>query len=108
MLAELLYFVSVALFAFAVLAATRVPESNWLVACIFPVFIALILGFVMSVYEWSEFGVPIGAASLIVPVVAIVLINRRLSARNLFIAICGSTVVGLVCARLAFMAADLG
>jgi hypothetical protein len=108
MLAELLYFVSVALFAFAVLAATRVPESNWLVACIFPVFIALILGFVMSVYEWSEFGVPLGAGSLIVPLAVIVLMPRSLSARDLFIAICGCTVVGLIFARLAFLAADLG
>jgi hypothetical protein len=108
MLAELLYFVSIALFAFAVLAATQVPDSNWLIASIFPVFVALILGFTMSVYAWSEFGVPLGAGSLIVPLAAIVLMRRSLSARNLFIAICAAVVVGLVCARFAFLAADLG
>jgi hypothetical protein len=108
MLAELLYFVSIALFAFAVLAALRVPESNWLVACIFPVFISCILGFMMSIYAWSEFGAALGAGSLIVPVAAVVLIRKSLSARNLFIAICGATFVGLICARLAFLAADLG
>ena len=53
MLTELLYFVAIALFGFAVLATLLVPESNWLVACIFPVFIATILGFMMSVYAWS-------------------------------------------------------
>jgi hypothetical protein len=108
MLAELLYFLSIALFAFAVLAATQVPDSNWLIASIFPVFVALILGFTMSVYAWSEFGVPLGAGSLIVPLAAIVLMRRSLSARNLFIAICAAVTVGLVCARFAILAADLG
>jgi hypothetical protein len=108
MLAELLYFASIALFGFAVLAAMQVPDSNWLIACIFPVFLALILGFVMSVYAWSEFGVPVGAGSLIVPLVAAVLIRRSLSVRNLFIAICAAVVVGLICARFAFLAADIG
>ena len=108
MLTELLYFVAIALFGFAVLATLLVPESNWLVACIFPVFIATILGFIMSVYAWSEFGVPVGAGSLIVPIAAVLLIRESLSTRNLFIAICGSTVAGLICARLAFLAAHLG
>ena len=108
MLAELLYFVSIALFAFAVLATLRVPESNWLVACIFPVFISCILGFMMSIYAWSEYGTPLGAGSLIVPLAAVVFIRKPLSTRTLFIVICGATVVGLICARFAFLAADLG
>jgi hypothetical protein len=33
---------------------------------------------------------------------------RRVSTRNLFIAICAATVIGLICARFAFLAADLG
>ena len=40
MLPALLYFVSIALFAFVFLAATQIPESTWLVIAIFPVFIA--------------------------------------------------------------------
>ena len=108
MLAALLYFVAIALFAFAVLAATQVPESNWLIASIFPVFIAMIMGFVMSVYAWSEYGVPLGVGSLIVPLVAIVFVRRSLTARNMFIAICASVAVGMVFARLAFLAADIG
>ena len=92
----------------AVLATLRVPESNWLVACIFPVFIACILGFMMSIYAWSEYGTPLGAGSLIVPLAAVVFIRKPLSTRTLFIVICGATVVGLICARFAFLAADLG
>jgi hypothetical protein len=108
MLAPLLYFLSIALFAFAVLAATQVPESNWLIASIFPVFIALILGFIMSVYAWSEYGPALGATSLIVPLIGIVLVRRSLSVRNMFLALCAAVAVGLVCARLAFLAADIG
>jgi hypothetical protein len=108
MLAGSLYFVAIAMFAFAVLAATQVPESNWLIAAIFPVFIALIMGFVMSAYAWSEFGVPMGVGTLIVPLGVIVLIRKSLSIRNMFIALCAAVVVGLIFARLAFLAADIG
>jgi hypothetical protein len=109
MLPEVLYFASIALFAFATLAAAQVPDSNWLVACIFPVFIALILGFVMWVYAWSEFDLSVSIGSLVAPIVAVVLVRRSsVSTRNLFIAICAAVVVGLICARFAFLAADIG
>ena len=58
MLAELLYFVSIALFGFVILGAAQLPNDMWLVAGIFPVFIAMIVGFMMWVYAWSEFGLP--------------------------------------------------
>lgn len=108
MLAELLYFVSIALFGFVVVGATQVPNSNLLLAAIFPVFIALILGFVMWVYAWSEYSALTSAGSLITPVVVVLLVRRLLSARDMFIAICAAVVVGLICARLAFWAADIG
>ncbi len=63
----------------------------WLVAGIFPVFLAMILGYMMWVYAWSEFGLPVSVGSLVVPIVAAVLV-RRVSTRNLFIAICATTV----------------
>jgi len=34
--------------------------------------------------------------------------RRLLSTRDLFIAICVTVVLGLICARFAFLAADLG
>jgi hypothetical protein len=85
-----------------------VPDSNWLVASIFPVFIAAILGFVMWVYAWSEFSAVVSGGSLVVPVIAIVLVRRLLTARDLFIVLCASVVLGLICARFAFIAADIG
>jgi len=107
MLAEILYFVSIALFGFVVLGAAQLPNSVWLVISIFPVFIAMILGFVMWVFAWSEYGLLVSIGSLVVPIVAAIP-ARRLSTRNLFIAICGTVLVGLICARFAFLAADIG
>ena len=108
MLAELLYFVSIALFGFVILGAAQLPNDLWLVAGIFPVFIAMIVGFMMWVYAWSEFGLAVSIGSLVVAIVAAVPVRRLLSTRNLFIAICATVVLGLICARFAFLAADLG
>ena len=108
MSAELLYFVSIALFGFVILGAAQLPNDMWLVAGIFPVFIAMIVGFMMWVYAWSEFGLPVSIGSLVVPIVAAVPARRLLSTRDLFIAICVTVVLGLICARFAFLAADLG
>ena len=44
MLAELLYFVSLALFGFVILGAAQLPSGIGLVIAIFPVFIAMIVG----------------------------------------------------------------
>ena len=51
---------------------------------------------------------PVSIGSLVVPIVAAVPVRRLLSTRNLFIAICATVVLGLICARFAFLAADLG
>jgi hypothetical protein len=108
MLAAVLYFASIALFGFVVLGAAQLPNDMWLVAAIFPVFIALILGFVMWVYAWSEFDLAVSIGSLVAPIAAALVVRHRLSTRDLFFAICGTAVVGLVCARFAFLAADIG
>jgi hypothetical protein len=105
---ELLYFVSIALFGFVILGAAQLPNDMWLVAGIFPVFIAMIVGFMMWVYAWSEFGLAVSIGSLVVPIAAAVPVRRLLSTRDLFIAICVTVVLGLICARFAFLAADLG
>ncbi len=108
MLAELLYFVSIALFGFVILGAAQLPSGTGLVIAIFPVFISMIVGFVMWVYAWSEFGPVVSVGSLVVPIAAAILARRVLSTRDLFIAVWTTVVVGLVCARLAFLAADIG
>ena len=69
---ELLYFVSIALFGFVILGAAQLPNDMWLVAAIFPVFIAMIVGFMMWVYAWSEFGLTVSIGALVVPIAAAV------------------------------------
>jgi hypothetical protein len=108
MLAPALYFVTLALFGFTIFAAAQVPDSTWLVACIFPVFLASIVGFVMWIFAWSEFGMPVSVGSLLVAFLAARLLRRSLTIRNMFFAICAATVAGLICARFAFIAADIG
>ena len=108
MLVQLLYFMSIAFFGFVVLGAAQLPNGMWLVVAIFPVFIAMILGFVMWVYAWSELGLVVSVGSLVVPIAASVAVRRLLSTRDLFIAICATVVLGLICARFAILAADIG
>jgi hypothetical protein len=107
-LAPLLYFVALALFGFTIVAAARMPDGTWLVACIFPVFLAGIVGFVMWIFAWSEFGMSVSIGSLVVSFLAVRLVCRSLTTPTMFVAICAATVVGLICARLAFIAADIG
>ena len=59
-----------------VLGAAQLPSGIWLVIAIFPVFIAMIVGFVMWVYAWSEFGLVVSVGSLVVPIAAAVLARR--------------------------------
>ncbi len=107
MMAELLYFVAIALFGFVILGAAQLPNDMWLVVGLFPAFIAMIVGFMMWVYAWSEFGLPVSIGSLVVPVIAAVP-ARLLSTRDLFIAICVAVVLGAICAPFAMLAAGLG
>jgi hypothetical protein len=107
-MAQALYFVSIALFGFGILCAAQLPNSVWLVIAIFPVFIAMIVGFVMWVYAWSEFSLMVSVGSLALAVAAALPARRLLSTRDLFIAVCATVVLGLIFARFAFVAADIG
>ena len=107
MLTEILYFIAIALLGCAVAGAARLPNDIWLVLAIFPVFIALILGFVMWLFAFGQLGLWVSIGALIVPIGGYFAM-RRFSPRGIFIIICSVTVVGLICARFAFLAADIG
>ena len=104
----LLYFVSLALFGFVIFACVRMPNDIWLVLSIFPSFIALILGLVMAIFAWGEFGPVVSVGSLIPGFVIVQFTYAKLSARQLFLAICVALAVGLICARVAFVAVGIG
>ena len=47
----------------------------------------MIVGFMMWVYAWSEFGLVVSVGSLVVPIAAAVLARRVLTTRDLLIAV---------------------
>jgi hypothetical protein len=93
-----LYAASLALFGFIILATLLVPNGVLLLACIFPVFLAFILGFVMFVYAFGTFGVALSCGALVPPVIAVALIRTRVTPVQTIAAIYGVLLVALTLA----------
>ena len=102
MLEGLTYFATLALFGYVVLAAARVRHEMALLACIPPVFVALISGFVMGIYAWGAFGIGLVAAALAPGWPAARFLAHRYSPRDLLISIYLAWAAGMVCALVAF------
>jgi hypothetical protein len=102
MLEGLTYFASLVLFGFVVLATTRVRHEMLILACIPPVFVALVMGFVMAIYAGGRFGVPLVAVALALPIPAAWQLARRYSERDLLILIFLAWALGMVFALVAF------
>lgn len=98
----LAYLPTLALFSFVTIASGMIRDEMLLLACIPPVFVALIMGFVMAIYAGGVFGLlPTGVALAVGGPVGWWL-ARRLRARNLLIAIYLAWAVALVLALIAF------
>jgi hypothetical protein len=96
------YLLTLALFSFLIVASARMRHEMLLLACIPPVFVACIVGFVMALYAGDTFGaVPVGAA-LAVGVPPGWWLARRFQPRDLLIAIYLAWAVALVVALIAF------
>lgn len=98
MLLPWLYAASLSLFGFIILATLLVPNGVLLLACIFPVFLAFILGFVMWVYAFSAFGLALSCGALVPPVIAVALVRGRVTPPQTIAAIYGVLVVALTLA----------
>ncbi len=96
------YLATLALFGFVVLGAARVRHELLLLACIPPVFVALVMGFVMGLYAADHFGWPAVCAALAVGGAAGWIGPRRASDRDLLIFIFLAWSIGLVLALIAF------
>ena len=64
-LEPLVYAIGLALFGFVVAAAARMTHDTMLVACIPPVFVAMVMGFVMAIYAGETCGLALPAIALI-------------------------------------------
>jgi hypothetical protein len=106
MLEGLTYFVTLVLFGFVIVAAARMQHDMLLLACIPPVFVALITGFTMAIYAGDTFGLPLVVVALLLPAPVAWQLARRYSARDLLISIYLAWAAGMVCALFAFSFPD--
>ncbi len=96
------YLVTLALFSFVIVASARMRHEMLLLACIPPVFVASIVGFVMALYAGEAFGAaPIGVA-LALGAPPGWWVAHRFQPRDLLIAIYLAWAVALVVALIAF------
>jgi hypothetical protein len=96
------YLLTLALFSFVIVASARMRHEMLLLACIPPVFVAAIVGFVMTLYAGEVFGPAPTGAALAFGAPPGWLLARRFKPRDLLIAIYLAWAVALVVALIAF------
>jgi hypothetical protein len=106
MMEAIVYSVSVALFGFVVAGAARMRHDMLLLACMPPVFLALIVGFIMAVYLWDTHGLPPVLVALVVPWPLAWRLGNRYSPRDLLISIYLAWALAMVCALIGFSFPD--
>jgi hypothetical protein len=98
----LAYLPTLALFSFVVVASGLMRHEMLILACIPPVFVAMIMGFVMAIYAGDTFGLLPTGSALVLGAPPGWLAARRLRPRDLLIAIYLAWAAALVLALVAF------
>ncbi len=98
----LVYLATLALFGFVTVASGLMRHEMLILACIPPVFVSMIMGFIMAIYAGDTFGVAPTGAALALGVPPGWWLARRLQPRDLLIAIYLGWAAALVLALLAF------
>lgn len=101
------YLGTVGLFAFVIIASARLRHDTLILVCIPPVFVAMVMGFVMGLYAWENFGPAPAAIALGVPVPLAWRLAGRYSTKDQLIAIYLAWAVALVLALVAFQFPDV-
>jgi hypothetical protein len=86
----------VTLFWLVAFTAGRMRHEMLLLACIPPVFVAIVMGFSLGIYAWDTFGTPQALVSPVLAWFGARELARRYNARDLLIAIYLVWAVGLV------------
>ena len=89
------------LFGCVVFAGRRIPDGTFVLASIIPVFFSAVIGIILWVYAWSEFGVLVSVGALLLAWAVVTAFGRKASTRTLFVLIYVAMTMGLVCARFA-------
>ena len=98
----LAYLLTLALFGFVIVASARMRHDMLLLACIPPVFVALVVGFVMALYASDAFGVTPTGAALALGALPGWWLARQFDPRDLLLAIYLAWAAALVVALIAF------
>lgn len=104
---SLVYGVAIALFVFVVCASAFVRHEMAILACIPPVFVALITGFAMWVHLYGLAGAGAGVVVLLPGYPAARHLARRFGTRDMLIAIYLAWAVGMVVALIGFSFPDV-
>jgi hypothetical protein len=96
------YLLTLALFSFVIVASARMRHDMLLLACIPPVFVALIVGFIMALYAGDAFGAAPTGAALVLGGPPGWWLAQRSKPRDLLIAIYLAWAMALVAALIAF------
>jgi hypothetical protein len=102
----LAYLLTLALFSFVTVASGMMRHEMLILACIPPVFVSLITGFIMAVYAGDAFGLLPTGVALVLGVPAGWWVARRLKPRDLLIAIYLGWAVASALALVAFRFPD--
>jgi hypothetical protein len=98
----LVYLLTLTLFGFVIVASGLMRHEMLILACIPPVFVAMIVGFVMAFYSGDTFGVLPAAAAVALGAPFGWFLARRLRSRDLLLSIYLAWTVALVLALVAF------
>ena len=102
----LVYGVAVALFGFVICASAFVRHEMAILACMPPMFVALIVGFSMWIHLYGLAGVGAGVVALLPGYPAARHVARRFATRDLLIAIYLAWAIGMVVALVGFSFPD--
>jgi hypothetical protein len=96
------YFVTIALFSFVILGSALMQHDMLLLACIPPVFVAAIMGFVMALYAGDSFGWLPTIASALIGCIPAWYVSRRFKSRDLLLFIYLGWAIALILALISF------
>jgi len=99
-LEPVVYAIGLALFGYTILATARLKHEFMLVACIPPVFVALVMGFVMAIYAGDTYGLALPLFALVPSAIGAWQVPKYYAARDLLISIYLAWVVGMVFALI--------
>lgn len=98
----LAYLPTLMLFSFVIVASARMQHDMLILACFPPVFVAIIVGFIMAIYAEDAFGVLPTGTALAIGAVPGWILAKKVTARTLLLGIYLAWAVALVLALVAF------